>query len=101
MFKRNELDELMSRISKSVCKFLDLIWEGLPNSIRDGRVITRVIVYYFEDLCSIGYMNYNFFFTSRLGNDPAVLDSSSVLITFMKVYHTYVRYYMMPNPRLN
>lgn len=101
MFKQNELDESMSRISKSLCKFLDLIWEGIPEIIRDGRVITRVIVYYFEDLCSIGYMNYNFFFTARLGDEPAVLDSSSISIAFMKVYHTYVRYYMMPNRRLN
>jgi hypothetical protein len=101
MFKLNELDVLIGQISKSLCKFLDLIWEGLPDSARSGRVISRVVVYYFEDLCSIGYMNYNFFYSSRLGDESAVLDSSSILIAFMKVYHTYVRYYMMPNRRLN
>lgn len=84
----HNLQNTFFTLSTNICKLLDLLWCGLPKHLTGDRVINRVVLYYTPDLQWISYMNYNFFFSVRLDVMRATLDSTSISIAFMKVYHS-------------
>jgi hypothetical protein len=95
MLVYREIDYTINRISTNLCKLFDVIWEGFPPHLKMDRVVSRVVLYYTPHQQSVSYMNYNFFLSARLHTMRAVLDSTSISITFMKVYHSYVPLHML------
>ena len=89
-----EFYNTIRRISTNLCKLFDIVWMGLPKVCIEDRVISRIILYYSRYDNWIGYMNYNFFLSLRCGYDRATINSSTMSIVFMKVYHCHESSFM-------